>query len=218
MARDDVLPTLTAPLRGETPVRVSKGERTRQAILDRAAARASEQGLDSLTLGGLADELAMSKSGLFAHFGSRQELQLATIEHAQKIFFAEIIEPALELPSGLERLRALCEGWLSYVDRGVFPGGCFFSRTGPEFANRPGVVRDRLYSSLGEWLALLERNIGSGKRRGEIRGDVHPKRLAFELFAIGDTASRYHSVFGRDALPRVAARAMMRDHIDSALA
>jgi AcrR family transcriptional regulator len=211
------LATLTAPLRPVTTRRVPKGERTRQAILNRAAARASERGLESLSLGALADELSMSKSGLFAHFGSKQELQLATIERAREIFFAEIIEPALELPSGVERLRALCEGWISYVDRGVFPGGCFFSTTGAEFANRPGVVRDRLTSLLSQWLELLERAARSARRKGEIRADIDPKRFAFELFAIGDTASRYQGVLGKTALPRVAARRMMREHIDRSL-
>jgi AcrR family transcriptional regulator len=100
---------LTALVPHGEPVGLRKGERTRQAILDRAAARASERGLDSLSLGALAEDLSMSKSGLFAHFGSKEELQLARIERARDIFVAEVIEPALRLPQGVERLRALCK-------------------------------------------------------------------------------------------------------------
>jgi AcrR family transcriptional regulator len=170
-----------------------KGERTRQAILDRAAARASERGLESLSLGALADELEMSKSGLFAHFGSKEELQLATIERAREVFVAEIVEPALALPPGLERLRALCERWLSYIERPIFPGGCFFSTTTSEFADRPGVIHDRLSALMQQWLGLLEQAIRAARRKGELKQDVDPKRLAFELFALGDTAGRYHN-------------------------
>jgi AcrR family transcriptional regulator len=199
--------TLPQPTDRDKPSRPRKGERTRQAILDRAAARASERGLGSLSLGALAEELSMSKSGLFSHFGSREELQLATVERAREIFVAEVIEPALRVPQGVERLRALCDAWLSYVERGVFPGGCFFSTTTPEFANRPGIVHDRLVALMEQWLRLLEGACQAARRKQELRQTLDPRRFAFELFAIGDTASRYYGVLGpkgiKDALQTI---------------
>jgi AcrR family transcriptional regulator len=194
--RSTDFPALIDSIAADERSQVPKGERTRQLILARAAARASEGGLDSLSLGGLADELGMSKSGLFAHFGSRHELQLATIERAREIFLVEVIEPALELPPGIDRLRALYEGWLSYVERGVFPGGCFFSTVVAEFANRPGVIQDRLAALTEQWLGLLEEAIRAARRKGQLTREVNAKRLAFELFAVGDTATRYHGLFG----------------------
>jgi AcrR family transcriptional regulator len=212
--RPRALPPLTAPLSEDRRPRLPKGERTRQAILDRAAARASEHGLDSLSLGALAEELAMSKSGLFAHFGSKEELQLATVEHARQIFLVEVIEPALELPQGIERLRGLCEAWVSYVERAVFPGGCFFSTATPEFANRPGAVRDRLWFLAEQWLKLLENASRAGRRKGQFKQTVEPRRLAFELFAIGDTANRYHGLLGPAAI--AMARRAFDDRITDA--
>jgi AcrR family transcriptional regulator len=204
---------LTTPRTEDEHARVPKGERTRQAILDRAAARASEHGLESLSLGKLANELVMSKSGLFAHFGSKEELQLATIERAREIFVSEVIEPTRGQRPGLEQLRALCEAWLSYVERGVFPGGCFFSATTSEFANRPGIVRDQLVALMELWLRLLEEAIRAGRRNGQIQRSVDPKRFAFELFAVGDTATRYHGVLGRAGV--ITARKAIRERIDS---
>jgi AcrR family transcriptional regulator len=194
---------------------VPKGERTRRAILDRAAARAAENGLESLSLGALADELAMSKSGLFAHFGSREELQLATVERARELFVAEVIEPALALPQGIERLRGLCEAWLSNVERAAFSGGgCFFSTTTTEFANRPGVVRDRLSSLLAQWFKLLEDASRAARRKGQLKPTVDPRRFAFELFAIGDTANRYHGLLRPAAI--ATARQTIRERIADA--
>ena len=122
----------------------AKGERTRTSILERAVDLASVEGLEGLTIGRLADELGMSKSGLFAHFGSKEELQLATVEAASRRYIDEIFTPALREPRGYPRLLAICRSWLSYVRRGVFPGGCFFVATALEMGARPGPVRDRL--------------------------------------------------------------------------
>jgi AcrR family transcriptional regulator len=193
---------------------LSKGERTRQAILEQAAARASELGLESLSLGTLAEDLEMSKSGLFAHFGSREELQLATIEYALGRFLEEVIDPVHEVPAGIEQLRGLCESWLSYVERGVFPGGCFFSTVTSEFSNRPGVVRDRLEWLMNQWLARLERAIRAGKSKGQIKPEINTKRFAFELFSIGDTASVYYGVFGSTGISN--ARRAISERIDDA--
>ena len=152
-----------------------KGSQTREAILDRAVDLASVEGLEGLTIGRLAAELRMSKSGLFAHFGSKQELQLATIGAAAERFRAGVVEPALELPAGAPRLRALAGRYLDQVD--TYSGGCFWAATSAEYDDRPGPVRDAIAASLDAWLAALEREAREA-------GAEHPQRLAFELYSL----------------------------------
>ena len=135
----------------ETTVR--KGERTRRAILSTAAALASQDGLEPLSIGRLAEATGMSKSGLFAHFGSKEELQLATVDHAAELFVREVIAPAREAPRGLARVWALCENMIDYAERQVFPGGCFFAAASFEFNRRPGAVRDRIQHMLATWVS-----------------------------------------------------------------
>jgi AcrR family transcriptional regulator len=125
----------------------------------------------------------MSKSGLFAHFGSKEELQLATIDTAEEIFEGEVLRPALEA-EGLARLRALCERFLSHVDRKVFPGGCFFASAAAELDTRPGPVRDRIVAIYGEWTALLEDSVRTAQERAELAESVDPAQLTFELNAM----------------------------------
>lgn len=161
-----------------------KGERTRQSILDRAVDLASLEGLEGLTIGRLAEELKMSKSGLFAHFGSKEELQLATIEAAAERYIREIFTPALQHPRGFPRLMAICESWLSYIRRGVFPGGCFFAAASFEFDSRPGLVQQRIRSLMDDWIGALERAIRMAQDEGHLRNDVDPSQLAFELNAL----------------------------------
>ncbi|HET7436670.1 MAG TPA: TetR/AcrR family transcriptional regulator [Thermoanaerobaculia bacterium] len=161
-----------------------KGERTRQSILERAVDLASLEGLEGLTIGRLADELKMSKSGLFAHFGSKEELQLATIDTAAERYIAEIFRPALAEPRGYPRLLAVCRAWLSYVRRGVFPGGCFFAAASFEFDSRPGVVRDRVRKMMDEWIHALEKAVRMAQDEGHLSPDVDPADLAFELNAL----------------------------------
>jgi AcrR family transcriptional regulator len=157
-----------------TPV-TERGSQTREAILDRAVDLASVEGLEGLTIGRLAAELRMSKSGLFAHFGSKQELQLATIEAAAARFRANVVEPALEQLEGPARLRALAGRYLDQTD--AYSGGCFWAATSAEYDDRPGPVRDAIAAALDAWLAALE---------GEARkaGVEHPKRLAFEMYSL----------------------------------
>src|SRR3989440_5910283 len=122
--------------------RRADGERSRAAILREAARLATVEGLDGLSLAHLADAVGMSKSGLFAHFGSKEELQLATVEAASSIFEEEVIEPARETPTGVPRLRAYIKRFLDHVEEGVFPGGCFFVSAVSELDTHPGPVRD----------------------------------------------------------------------------
>jgi AcrR family transcriptional regulator len=158
-----------------------KGERTRQSILDRAVDLASLEGLQGLTIGRLAEELGMSKSGLFAHFGSKEELQIATIEAASQRYITEIFTEALRQPRGYPRLQAICDSWLSYIRRSVFPGGCFFAAASFEFDSRPGPVRDRVRKMMDDWMHALERSIRMAKDEGHLKDDVDPAQLAFEL-------------------------------------
>lgn len=162
---------------------------TRDAILARAVDLASAEGLEALTIGRLASDLEMSKSGLFGHFGSKEELQLATIDAAATRFVAEVIEPALEAPEGRERLRALCSAYIDHLRRGVYPGGCFWASVSAEFDDRPGRVRDAIRERMAAWLGELE-------RQAEIAGAPEPKRVAFELFALVQGASSINRLFG----------------------
>jgi AcrR family transcriptional regulator len=158
-----------------------KGERTRQSILEKAVDLASLEGLEGLTIGRLADELKMSKSGLFAHFGSKEELQLATVDAASQRYIAEIFAPALKEPRGYPRLMAICDSWLSYIKRDVFPGGCFFAAASFEFDSRPGAVRDFVRRLMDDWIGALEKAIRMAQDEGHLDRSVDPAQLAFEL-------------------------------------
>ena len=174
----------------------TNGTRTRTTILHTAADLASVDGLDGLTIGRLATELAMSKSGLFAHFGSKEELQLATIEEARQRYAHEVIEPARAKGPGITRLHALCEAFLSYLERAVFPGGCFFASAMAEFDSKaPGPVRDRIAHCQNQWMATLEHAATEAQQRGELAAATDPQQLAFELEAALLSANWYYHLF-----------------------
>lgn len=146
---------------------------------------ASVKGLEGISIGDLADELEMSKSGLFAHFGSKEELQLATIEAARQIFIDEVAAPALKAPKGLPRLWGLYAGWLSYAERRVFPGGCFFTGVAFEFDSRTGPVRDRIAALMQEWLDALTRAVHEAQKAGHLQTNIDAQQLGFEIHALG---------------------------------
>jgi AcrR family transcriptional regulator len=158
-----------------------KGERTRNAILETAVHISSAEGLEGLTIGRLASELAMSKSGLFAHFGSKEDLQVATVEAARSIFIREVIKPAFAAEVAILRLWKLCDDWLSYVQSGVFRGGCFFAAAASEFDSRPGPVRDRIAAIMQEWLATLRDTVKAAQDAGQLERKLDPIQLAFEF-------------------------------------
>jgi AcrR family transcriptional regulator len=162
---------------------------TRAAILERAVDLASIEGLEGLTIGRLSRELNMSKSGLFGHFGSKKELQLATIEEASGRFVREVVAPALSEPEGEPRLRALCTRFIDYLERGVFAGGCFFGAASIEFDDRPGPVGDRLRDAVGAWVGYLE-------EQATVAGAADPKLVAFELHALAQGANSAFRLFG----------------------
>jgi AcrR family transcriptional regulator len=182
------------------PAEPSKGAQTRAAILNRAVDLASAEGLEGLTIGRLAAELRMSKSGLFAHFGSKRELQLATVDAAAERFRVAVIEPAMSAPDGAPRLRAMGERYLSHLD--LYSGGCFWGATSAEYDDRPGPVRDAIAAALDAWLGELE-------RQAEIAGVENPKRFAFELYAV---------VMGANARYRLSRDRKVFDHARGALA
>jgi AcrR family transcriptional regulator len=155
----------------------TKGATTRAAILDRAIDIASTDGLDGLTIGRLAGELEMSKSGLFAHFGSKQDLQLATVEAAAARFRKAVIDPTRSAADGGPRMRAMATAYLTHLDSGAYSGGCFWAATSAEYDDRPGPVRDAIAGALDAWLGELE-------RQARVAGVVDPERLAFELYAV----------------------------------
>jgi len=191
------------------PRNTTHGARTRQAILATAADVASVDGLDGLTVGRLAAELSMSKSGLFAHFGSKQDLQLATIEEARQRYLREVIEPALAAGPGIRRLRALCDSFLSYLERAVFPGGCFFASAMAEFdAKAPGPLRDRIAECQAQWMGTLERAARDAQAAGELRSDADPRQLAFELEAALLSANWYFHLYADAAYLDHARRAI----------
>lgn len=150
---------------------------------------ASVEGLGSLTIGRLARELDLSKSGVFAHFRSKRRLQEETIQAAGEVFVREVLEPGLAEPAGINRLAGLCEAYLSYVERGVFPGGCFFAHLLAEFDAPAGPIHDEVEAIQRRWMGLLEGEIRTAQARGELAVGEDPGQLAFELYAALELAN-----------------------------
>ena len=198
----------------ETTVRKTKGERTREAILTRAAELATQEGLEPLSIGRLADAMDMSKSGLFAHFGSKQELQLATVDHAAQLFVSEVIAPARAAPRGLARVWALCDHMVGYSERQVFPGGCFFAATSFEFNNKPGPVRERIGEMIRSWLSYLEHAVEQAQDAGELRRERPAREIAFELDALAQASNAQYQLF-RDPAVFAHARRAIRERLES---
>lgn len=191
--------------------RQAQGDRSRQAILEVAVHLASEEGLEGLTIGRLATETKMSKSGLFAHFGSKEDLQLATIEAARSIFIEKVIVPAFTAKKGLPRLRRLCETWFAYANSHVFRGGCFFVAASSEFDSRPGRVHDRIAEIMKEWLSALRRAIMEAQEAGQFDHQVDPTQLAFEINALELGANWAFQLFGdKQAFARAGAAVLER--------
>jgi AcrR family transcriptional regulator len=192
----------------------TKGERTRDAILTRAAELATEEGLELLSIGRLAEATEMSKSGLFAHFGSKEELQLATVDHAASLFREEVIAPARAAPKGVARVWALCDHMVDYSERQVFPGGCFFACTSAEFNNRPGPVRDRIVEMVGTWLSYLEHAVEQAQQAGELDQSLSAREIAFQLDSFAQAANAQYQMF-RDQQVFSEARRAVRERLES---
>jgi AcrR family transcriptional regulator len=195
-------------------VLVTKGQRTRNSILEAAAALATEEGLEPLSIGRLAEATAMSKSGLFAHFGSKEELQLATVDYAATLFVSEVIDPARTAPKGLARIWALCDHMIGYAERQVFPGGCFFAATSFEFNNRPGPVRDRIEQMIRSWLSYLEHAVEQAQEEGELDPKANPREVAFQLDAFAQASNAQYQLF-RDPQVFDDARRAIQERLES---
>jgi AcrR family transcriptional regulator len=159
------------------------GERTRALILDTAVRLATIEGLDGLSIGKLAGATGVSKSGLYAHFGSKEQLQLATVETARHLFIEQVVAPALQA-TGLERLQALCESFLRYVERRTLPGGCFFAAAAAELGGRPGPVRELIAGNQEDWTQLLTAAAEDAISAGQLRQETDVAVLVFELNAL----------------------------------
>ena len=186
---------LATPSESFSRTRRSDGEKSRAAILDAAAQLATVEGLDGLSIGRLAEHIGMSKSGLYAHFGSKEELQLATIDAASEIFVREVIAPA-RAHVGILRLEALGDHFLSYLERKVFPGGCFFAAAQAEFDTHSGRVREKLREAHRGWLGYLEHQVREAQAAGEIADGEDPEQLVFELKALLSMANSVFMLHG----------------------
>ncbi|MFF7124667.1 TetR/AcrR family transcriptional regulator [Streptomyces sp. NPDC016566] len=196
--------------------RVERGNRTRQLVLRRTVEIASVEGLEALTVGRLATELELSKSGVFALFGSKQELQLATVREAARIFTERVIRPAGEVPAGIGRVWQLCELWLEYSRGRVFPGGCFFYGVMAEFDARTGPLHDAAVRAQRDWSAHVERTIEEARTAGELRADTDVTQLAFELVALLETANALSVLHDEETAYRRARAGIARRLRDTA--
>jgi AcrR family transcriptional regulator len=193
----------------KTDGRIERGDQTRRLILGRAADIASVEGLDGLSIGRLASELEVSKSGVFAHFGSKEELQLATLATARDVFLDAVIAPTLRAPAGLARVWRLCDARLRYMSGRIFPGGCFFSTVAAEFHARPGRVRDAISAAEADLYRFYETTIATAVELGELATGVDPRQLAFELDAFTRTAGSNALLFDDDSMFALARRGML---------
>lgn len=199
----------------ETDGRKVKGRRTRESILERAADLASVEGLEGLTIGRLATDLGMSKSGLFAHFGSKEDLQLATIDAASRRFAAHVVKPSRGLPPGRGRLEAVLDAWLDYYAGDVFNGGCFFTTVWTEFESRAeGPVRTALVEQKASWHRFLEREIRKAQEAGELDARADAEQIEFELDALGSSVNNAHQLM-RDGKVFDRARQALRSRLDA---
>ena len=178
---------------------LSKGESTRRMILDRGLATASLVGLEGLSLGEMARDVGMSKSGLFAHFSSKENLQLQVLETAIEQFVDQVVAPALRYPRGEPRVRALFEKWLAWSISEAMPGGCIFIATANEFDDRPGPLRDRLVASQRDWLSALATAARIAVEEGHFRTDLDTEQFAYDLYSIALANHHFHRLLNDPA-------------------
>jgi AcrR family transcriptional regulator len=174
----------------------TKGEQTRTAILDEALKVASKLGLEGLTIGSLADATGMSKSGLFAHFGSREDLQLAVLEHAAQRYGETVLMPALRIERGLPRLRGMFERWLDWAIASGLPGGCIMIAAAAEYDDRPGLIRDAVIANQHRGNALMQKAVRLAIEEGHLRADTDPEQISFELLGIVLAAHNHRRLLG----------------------
>ncbi|MEV6400802.1 TetR/AcrR family transcriptional regulator [Streptomyces sp. NPDC051907] len=172
-----------------TDGRVERGNQTRRLVLERTMSIASVEGLEGLSLGRIATELKLSKSGVFALFGSKEELQLATVRAAVDVFVDHVVRPARELPPGADRVWRLCQNWLAYSSGRIFAGGCFFYAVSAEFDARSGPVHDAVAKTRDDWTRYVERTLDEARLAGGLDADLDAAQLAFEVIALMEAAN-----------------------------
>jgi AcrR family transcriptional regulator len=198
---------------------MSKGEQTRASILNDAMALASQVGLEGLSIGSLAARLDMSKSGLFAHFGAKEDLQRAVLERYREHFIACAFTPALAAPRGLPRLRALMHNWLHFLVDARLPGGCLFMAAAHEYDDRPGPLRDYIVATLRDVRNMVARAVRMAVEQGHLRADTDHWQLAFEIYGLMLAAHQEYKLFGNeqyDARALVAFERLVADHAAAA--
>ncbi len=201
------------PAQPPTDGRRARGMRSRGAVLERSVQMASREGLEGLTVGALAADLGVHKSSVFALFGSKEELQLATLAAARAILIDQVITPAMASEEGLPRLLAIGEAWCDYLASNVFAGGCFLSAASAEMDGRPGPVRDAVAAVMREWLAVLSANVRAAVAAGDLCGEVDPAAMAFRLNALGMAANWQRQLL-EDPAGVAHARAAWRAELD----
>jgi AcrR family transcriptional regulator len=187
----------------------AKGDDTRERILTHAITQASTRGLGALTIGELAKDLELSKSGLFAHFQSKERLQIAVLEAAAERFAQTVVSPALSAPRGVQRLQAMVEGWLLW-DSSQLPGGCVFIAAGAEFDDQPGAVRDAVQAIQLRWFEFLAKAARLAVEVGDFRSDLDPEDFAFELQSILMGFHHHHRLLRSTEAERRARRSWQR--------
>ncbi|MDX3095788.1 TetR/AcrR family transcriptional regulator [Streptomyces sp. ME01-24h] len=190
----------------------AEARHTRERIIERSVAVASVEGLEGLTIGRLAADLGISKSGLLGHFGTKEALQIAALRRASEIFTRAVWVPAAGAAAGLARLTAICEAWVTYLDREreAFPGGCLFTASAVEFDGREGPVRDAVARLYAVWRRRLTRDIRAAVDAGELPATTDPEQLVFELNGIYFSLNHAVQLFGDRTAPDRARRALRR--------
>ena len=161
----------------------AKGEQTRAGIVDVALAMAARVGLEGLSIGTLADAVGKSKSGVFAHFGSREDLQIAVVREYYRRFEAEVFQPAMREPRGLPRVRALFENWMRHTSAEL-DSGCIFISGAVEFDDRPGPVRDALMAAVSAWMDAMARAVAQARQEGHLAADADEQQISFEIHGL----------------------------------
>ncbi|HKU46665.1 MAG TPA: TetR/AcrR family transcriptional regulator [Burkholderiales bacterium] len=174
----------------------TKGEQTRAAILDEALKISSKLGLEGLTIGSLADATGMSKSGLFAHFGSREDLQLAVLEHAAQSYGERVFAPVLKIERGLPRLRALFERWLDWTLESGLPGGCIMISTAIEYDDRPGPIRDAAIANQHRGNAITAKAVRLAIEEGHLVSGTDPEQISFEMLGLVLASHNHRRLLG----------------------
>ncbi|HEY2629036.1 MAG TPA: TetR/AcrR family transcriptional regulator [Usitatibacter sp.] len=187
-----------------TAIRPTKGEETRAQILNAAVEQASSQGFESLTIGSLAEKTGMSKSGLFAHFGSKLELQMAALDESARQFTEQVFMPALKAPRGLKRMRTLFDNWVTWPKRASLPGGCPIDAATREYQHQPGPMRDAVIERQRLLDRELTKTVQMAIETGELKANTDPRQLAFELTSLVLAFYRGELVLGADEARRHA--------------